>query len=219
MRRGFLLLSLAAALGFAATAAADPITVSFTGYATVIEDPDALLDGSVGVATPYSGSFSYDPDLLVDSNLDPDMSSYDIDPLSFSFSLEIGSYTITFDPGASVGVLFVDNDLPIILEDQHGFSVSFPTGFESLPTPLTDSSFSLNLSDTTGTAVGSDALVGVPYVDSAWTSGNIQLGASVEPEGGSTLSVYIEGTLSFVPEPASALLLAPLALLAARRRG
>jgi hypothetical protein len=74
------------------------------------------------------------------------------------------------------------------------------------------------MTDSTGAAVASDALAGIPYVDAAWDLRNLQLEAAVLTGPSTVAWLSIEGTLSFVPEPASALLFAPLALLAIRGR-
>lgn len=219
LRRSDVFLSVALALAVGAPASAAPITVSFTGTVSTVTDDAGLLDGSIGVGTPYAGSFSYDPALLPDSEPDPNSGTYWIDPASFSLSLAIGSYSISYDPLASSGAATVQNDAAIVLQDQYALNVDDVVGLESLPALLVSTYVQVLLTDSTQTTLGSDSLVALPYTDAAWDGRILQLGAEVELEPGVFADVFLEGTLSILPEPASALLLAPLALLVLRRVG
>ena len=44
------------------------VTVSFTGELTWVTDSEGQLDPSIAVGTPFSGSFTFDPSLAVDSD-------------------------------------------------------------------------------------------------------------------------------------------------------
>ncbi|HNO79818.1 MAG TPA: hypothetical protein PKN33_17360 [Phycisphaerae bacterium] len=44
------------------------VTVSFTGELTSASDSEGQLDPSIAVGTPFSGSFTFDPSLAVDSD-------------------------------------------------------------------------------------------------------------------------------------------------------
>jgi hypothetical protein len=217
VRRNSVALALAGALVLVAGAAgAAPITVSFTGVVTMLTDDDGLLDGSVSVGTPYSGTFSYDPALLSDSEPSPSFGTYEIDASTFfSLSLSVGSYTITFDPNAT-GTITMANNAGTVPQDQYTLTLDEVAGFESLPGTLTGTFLQLLLRDLSQTALSSDALTGVPYTDVAWNSRRLQLGAEIDSEA----FVDIEGTVTFVPESGTLLLLgaAVAALVLARRR-
>lgn len=212
-------LGAALAFGLAAGAQATPVTVSFAGTVTFGDEGSSLTDGSIATGSPLTGTFSYDPALLTDSDPDPMFGVYAIDPASFSLTLSIGSYTVVFDPAVTFfGSLYVDNDQPGPSEDQHGFSLDDGIGgFESLGTILF-SGFSLGFKDPTMTAVASDSLVGIPYTPAAWEPGDLQIDLSVETEPGVTEDLFLAGKVSIVPEPSALLLLASALLVPRMRR-
>ncbi len=65
-----------------------PITVNFSGELTIVDDSLGQLDSSIVVGAPFSGSYSFDPDLAVDTYEPASAGAYSFDT---TFGTQVGN--------------------------------------------------------------------------------------------------------------------------------
>lgn len=203
-----------ALLLLAPAAGAAPVTVLMTGTWNVFEDTGGVLDGSVGLGTAFTLTFSYD-----DATPDDDPSSsagyYLFGGGAYTLEIETGNYTISASPTSTTELALTvtgggGGDLTLYTE---GFDVAGPGspsfGFLSYLNP---SAFGLPA----GT-FSSDALVGLPW---GALAGALNVYFFGSDDGVDFVELSGEPTsLTVVPEPGSAVLVAlGLAWVGARRR-
>jgi hypothetical protein len=137
---------------------ANPVTFQFTGAVTYLLDNPALIDPSVKVGTPFTGSYTFES-TTSDSNPDPAIAFYQDNLISWTAN--VGNYTfnlilIPYNNGISVvnnweepigsgyfqDIYMVDGALAeSTLIKQGGFMVIyFSEGSNVPPTVLTDTS-------------------------------------------------------------------------------
>jgi len=89
------LLVLAGSIAFlASTAEAALVTWVFEGTVTSFLDSHAVLDGSVGMGTPFHASITYETDLVDAVPGDPTVGDYHQNVPPGAFTAHVGSYTI-----------------------------------------------------------------------------------------------------------------------------
>ena len=104
MRRRLALSSLVCGLTFllAGTASATPITWTFSGTITGVDDLEHRLDGSVVLGTPFRGSYTFESTMADDLPNDPTVGMYTHPaPATSIMVLDVGSYHIV---GKSSGI-------------------------------------------------------------------------------------------------------------------
>jgi hypothetical protein len=174
---------------WATAAHAAPVTVSFSGTVSDVQDLDGIGDGSVSLGSAASGSLSFDDSAAPGS-------------VAGALTLHVGSYALS-----SLG------PLSISVGDFAPADDPYTDVFQALGTNG-DASFGLVLVDATRTALASTSLAGVPFTLSSWTSAEATL--QLVTDAGE-FDVVV--ALSSLPEPATwALALVTLAALAPRLR-
>jgi len=195
------------ALVAAPVARAAPLQISFEGVISDFEDPDGVLDGSVGVGTPFSGSVSFDSS-AADSNPSPNEGEFAFALPPYALAFAVGNYALV--PSAELGVSTV-SVLPfpgdaVIFAPRGGASVSGP-----LSLPVDGVTFNFRYDDPNGTTLSSTDLADVPFALASWPRVSVLFGIDVlfDPDLGDINSAFMGGavtSLSIVPE-ASALVL------------
>jgi hypothetical protein len=207
----------------ASSSAGAPVTVEFSGNVTLVQDETPILDGSVQVGTPFSGSFTYDSQ-AVDQNPDPTLGLYLFTSPPAAFRIAVGNYVFEAPSSAPDLAMFIENS-----GARDGFAIGGGTPI-SISGPL-DPVFEAFLEQETTVGFGLSApppgpLTGDGLPTSApavsdWTTRLIRIEASPGPSP----IFSIQGTVTtIVPEPSTACLLlvalsgmAGLARLRARR--
>lgn len=213
MRRA--VLALLAAVALPASAFAAPVTVVMTGTWDYIDDEGGVVAGDIGLGTAYTATLTYD-DATPDSNPEAGEGNYVVSAPSFSFTLTSGGLTFAWNPGGFAEIDVINASVDTLTVDARGLS-----GGPGLP-PIGFSYLFASFDDTTGTALSSASLVGLPWVLGDWNSRGMALFFDVA-DGSSLTYVDLGGTvdsITVVPEP-SALALAAAgasALALGRRR-
>lgn len=197
------------------SAAAASVTVVFDGTVTRVIDMEGLLDGSVQVGSPFSGSFTY-PTTGIDLEPSPTVGVYDFTSPPAALRMQVGAYTFdtpTGEPGLGLVVVngtsgdrfhfgarspimisgpIMDPATRALLETISvvGFTLEFP-----LPGPFS-----------------SDELPTSALSLSGWSTSRVLIDATTP--GGAAPVLAIEGQVTtVVPEPGTLHLLAAALLL------
>jgi hypothetical protein len=205
----------------AAPANATSVTVQISGTWSAIGGKTSVLDGSVVSGDSFLATLIYD-DAVPDVDPSPGLGAYFTPAANSDLSIVTGNYTFT--PGSSVGVGVENNN--VFGEDWirlHASSYTatgpFPVGVGVGPTAYSDSS----LTDFSGTALTSDALIGLNWTLGDYDTSDVYL--FIEITGFPTQQfVDFAGTITGItvlPEPSMVMLaaVAGTALALSRRRG
>jgi hypothetical protein len=207
----------------ASSSAGAPVTVEFSGTITLVQDETPILDGSVQIGTPFSGSFSYDSG-AVDQNPDPTLGTYLFTTAPAAFRIEVGNYVFEAPSSAPDLAIFIENS-----GARDGFAIGGGTPI-TISGPLDpafegfleqETTVGFGLSAPPPGPLGSDALPTSAPAVFDWTTRTILIEASPGPSP----IFSIQGSVTtIVPEPSTAYLLfvalsgmAALARLRARR--
>ncbi|MFQ5494693.1 MAG: PEP-CTERM sorting domain-containing protein, partial [Phycisphaerae bacterium] len=181
-------------------AAASPVTWSFAGRITRVQDDDNLLQGAIGIGTPFFGQYTFESATPDAFPANARLGRY-IGAL-LGVSGRIGELDF-FEVPESLSFINVIDDDPI---DNH--VVSGSTGFLG-----TTVSFVTSFSDSGGTLISDDSLLLVPPRFDLIGSTGFRI------QNPSQRLVLIGGLTSLVPEPGSlVLLMAGCTVLALQRR-
>lgn len=171
------------------------VTWRFSGEITSVIDAEGLVSDLLSVGSRFSGEYTFESnalDALADS---PGLGSYP-DAVSAISGL-IGELTFVGDSDFNASIAIINQPLGLGL-DGYGLSVTNL----SLGIPGDSASLFLNLGDTTGAAISSDALFETPPDLSLFDSATFVLTTTSE-------RVAIRGNLtSITPEPTTLSLLA-----------
>jgi hypothetical protein len=200
---------------------ATSVTVQITGTWDSVTDSASVLDGSITVGGSFTATLTYD-DAVLDSDPSSEFGAYDTAAASSDLSVVTGNFS--FSPASGVGI-GVENDnafgedwIYLYAENYVGtgpFPVGVGTGATAYANPT--------LTDYSGTAHSSDALVGLNWDLADYDYAFFYL--FVEITGAGPLQyVEFQGTITDIevlPEPTALTLagVACAALLVARRRG
>jgi len=162
MRRARRLLWILAFVALAAPAAhATSVTVQITGTWFATDDSAAVLDGSAGVGDSFVVTLAYD-DAMADTDPTSGFGLYVTPAASSDLTITTGNYT--FSPASDVNV-GVENDnvfgedWTYLDADSYSMVGPLPGGVGTGTTAYS----SVTLTDYTGTAHGSEALVGLNW--------------------------------------------------------
>lgn len=218
MSRLFLLGMIEALAALAvSTAAAASVTFQFQGTVMGVQDYAGELDGSVTVGTPFSGFYTFES-TTADHNSEPNLGGYDIPAPPGMFRLVVGNYAFETLPGQSYTIT-VANSHPLDGRDRYGVIAGGPigvTGFDPLFAPVIGyyTAVLLGMSAPPPGPLTSDQLLLTPPILSEWAVKGLRIEFAPQAD----VAFAIDGQLlTIVPEPSSALLLAPALLLAAMR--
>lgn len=95
--RGQVVLTLALASAVPQEAIADPITVRIRGQMAIVDDHSGVLGGSIGVGTPFTGTYTFDG-ATADTNGDVTVGDYWQNAAPAGVRLEIGGHVFRTDP-------------------------------------------------------------------------------------------------------------------------
>ena len=184
-----------------------PLYLSYEGNLTLVEDPFDRFNASVVDGAQFSGNYTYDPDVAIDSNPDP----------------TLGAYSLGGELVADIGDMhFAATDIYAPVRNDYTAGSIIIDSFMILAQTLTSGNLplfnrmSITISDDTATAFSSDALpttldlADFPYVNSF----------EIYADGVATHLYGDLTSLTLTPEPATLSLLAlgGLAMLRRRRR-
>jgi hypothetical protein len=195
------------------SAAAASVTFQFAGVVTAVQDELAVLDGSVGVGTPFSGFYTFES-TSADINPEANLGGYVFPAPPGAFRVVVGNYTFETQPGQSYS-LQVANSHPLDGRDRYSVGAG-PIGVLGPIDPLVGmiTTVRLGLSALPPGPLTSDQLLLSPPVLSEWAVKGLRIEWGQE----AVVDVAIDGQLTtIVPEPGSVLLLAPALLLAGVR--
>jgi hypothetical protein len=208
------------AIATATPALATSVTVQISGTWDSVIDNASVLDGSITVGGSFTATLVYD-DSALDANADPNLGEYDIAAVSSDLSLASGNYS--FVPGSGLGIAIDDDvfgeDAVFLFAESYVTTGPLPLGISTGGTSYANPV----LSDTTGTAHGSDDLTGLPWSIGSYDLATFYFFTQVFGAGAGKF-IELQGTITNVavlPEP-SALMLLGLglgALVVARIRG
>ncbi len=209
-----LLLGLFASLGAPSSARAVPITVSFPGVFTEVNDPD-LLDPAIAVGASFIVSYTIDPDAVEERGCSTsfvELCVYDLLLGSFAASFVVGGRVFSTGEGSEAFVGIQDD---FSFGDAWGMSFSLDDGSELL--------VSVGFNDPSGVRVTALPFFVNEALD-GWDSATLSISQIfIQPNGGGPCCVTRVGSLAvgtIVPEPSTLALLAfsLAALVIARRR-
>ena len=219
MRILFGAVALAVSLGLPVAARATTIKVTGSVTAITNDTPSLTLDGSVVVGTPFTATYTYDPN-LVPSGPPPGVLYA---PL-IAYQVVLGDYILSNPIFAAGGIRIINNGSPGSFDEYRagGTSAVLAGSFGGTPS-LVGAIFAL-LDDSSGTAFSSDALQ-VPDLSQFGTT-SWQVAAN-QDVGEVIHQLLVTGSISSltqvpVPEPPTLSLVAVGALaclLRLRRRG
>jgi hypothetical protein len=177
------------------------VTVEFSGTVTLVQDQTPpILDGSVQVGTPFSGSFTYDT-VGTDLTADPAIGTYVFAAPPAAFRIAVGNYVFempTDQPDLGVGV---HNDAPDRFFVTAGPRITISGPVDPILQGFTSLGF--GLAAPAPGPLNSDGLPASLPLVSDWPTRGIRIQA-----GGEELAFVIEGAVTaIVPEPSTASLL------------
>jgi len=223
MRRGRALLSALALAGFvAAPAYATSVTVVMTGTWDAVDDSADVLDDSAEAGDSFTATLVYDDSV---SDLDPsdEFGAYFTEGVPWDLTIVAGNFTFaagsgTFDVGIGVWNNNPDGeDLILLNGENYVGSGPFPVGVATGATAYAAPS----LTDLSGTALGSDSLVGLNWNLADYDDAFFYLFVEITGEGPMQF-VEFQGTITSIevlPEPAALLtMVVAVAGLIGRRR-
>ncbi len=208
-----LLLGLFASLGAPSSARAVPITASFPGVFTEVNDPD-LLDPAIAVGASFVASYTIDPDAVgggVCSSV-IELCRYDLPLGSFAASFVVGDQVFSTGEGSEAFVSIQDD---FSLGDFWAMGFSLDDGSELF--------VSVGFNDPSGVRVSALPFFVNEDLD-GWDSATLTISQIIiQPNGGGPCCVTRAGFLAvgtIVPEPSTLALLAfgLVALVFCRRR-
>ena len=89
---------------------AELVIVNFTGVVTQVDDPDAILPGSITVSTVVTGSYTYESTTPDSIPADPTFALYEMSVPPNGITMSIGGFTFASAPGAdNFGFNIIDN--------------------------------------------------------------------------------------------------------------
>lgn len=205
MRIG-LVLARAAACALAAAAfwapardaCASPITVAFEGTLAEVDDPGNALGGGFAVGTPFSGTFTFDPDA---TSPGPLPSVFEL--ASPGFTLAMGGFSFDLaDATGATGLVAIGDDIDdgAALVDVWGLVFSTTNG-QAID-------YAIALLDGDATELGSSDPVAIVGLE-GWEEAELRIGPGVQIAGDGvdfTVAGPI-GSFGVVPEPGTAALI------------
>jgi hypothetical protein len=205
----------------ASPALATSVTVQISGTWDSVIDNASVLDGSVTVGGSFTATLVYD-DAASDLNADPGIGEYDIPAGSSDLSLSTGNYSFT--PGSGLGIAIDDDnafgeDVVFLFAESYVTSGPLPLGVSTGGTSFANPT----LTDTSGTAHGSDDLTALPWSTTSYDLMSFYFFTGVLGAGANK-KIELQGTitgLAVLPEPSTLMLvgLGLAGLLSVRLRG
>jgi len=156
------------------------LTFNFTGEVTSRFSPNGVLDSSVAIGTPISGSYTFDS-TTSDSNASLEEGRYLYSPPS-RLAVTVGNYTFN---ASSPNYFYIT-----VLNDFSGQDAYFITSL-SVQSSIPVLSMGLGLNDISGTALSSDALLLTPpnlalfpdaqefYIDNSVSGQEYEIGGKI----------------------------------------
>lgn len=156
-------LSLFVLIVFACNAAwADDVTISFVAEVTFVYDESGMLDARINIGDTMTGYYTYDP-LTADSSGDSEIGNYRHFGSSQSLFFDINGITFATNPNDHMLLI------QIINSTTDHYAVLGYNNITNLPNRSVDF-IALGLTDSTATALSSDALPAVPPNLADWDS-------------------------------------------------
>jgi hypothetical protein len=208
MRRVRVLASMLAllVLAAAAPALATSVTVQISGTWDSVIDNATVLDGSITVGGSFTATLVYD-DSVSDLNDDPSIGEYDVLAASSDLSLSTGNYS--FAPSSGLGIAIDDDnafgeDVVFLFAESYVTSGPLPSGISTGGTSYANPT----LTDTSGTAYGSDELTALPWSIGSYDLTSFYFFTGVLGAGAGDF-IELQGTitgLALLPEPSNLVL-------------
>jgi collagen triple helix repeat protein len=139
-------------------------TFRIAGTITSVDDPGLVLDGSIRPATPFTGTYTFDPG-VPDTQADPHVGLYDQSASGTGVRIEVGNYVFQPPAATQSTMLFSIVDGPNVFSpgDVYGFVAACAP-----PQGLSACSMAWTIINPSGTVLTSDALLVDPPSLSAW---------------------------------------------------
>jgi hypothetical protein len=163
---------------------AESVIVNFTGVVTRVDDPDAILPGSIMASTPVTGSYTYESTTPDSIPADTTLALYKMPVPPNGITMSIGGFTFASAPGAdNFGFNIADDNH--VLDDffaaKRGVCSSPPCNYPG-PSGTVVDGLGFILEDPTRSALSSDALV-IPVLGDFPIRESILVGGCRTPGG------------------------------------
>ena len=186
---------------------ATSVTVQMTGTWSSVVDNASVLNGSITVGGSFVATLVYDNSVL-DTDPSSGFGSYFTSAANSDLKVVSGSYTFT--PASDVGIGVENNnefgeDWIFLSADHYGLSGPLPAGVGIGSTAYSNPT----LTDSTGTALSSDSLLGVNWSLADYDTSDFYLFLQITGRGANKF-IEFRGTLNGIavlPEPSVLLLL------------